>query len=84
MESEVHQTIWFQIGKSSFYFWNQCRILVHFNLHKSPPWKLKSPLNLINHKIAPRGAISPILNATDLDKGFEEFAKTTRKVRQLY
>jgi len=32
----------------------------------------------------PRGAISPILNATDLDKGFEEFAKTTRKVRQLY
>jgi len=35
MESEVHQTIWFQSGKSSFYFWNQFRILAHFNLHKS-------------------------------------------------
>ena len=53
MEPEVHPTIWFQIGKSSFYFWNQFRILVYFNLHKSPPWKLKSPLNLVNHKIAP-------------------------------
>jgi len=27
---------------------------------------------------------SPTLNATDLDKGFDEFAKTPRKVRQLY
>jgi len=42
MESEVHQMIWFQRGKSSFYFWNQFRILVYFNLHRSLPWKLKS------------------------------------------
>jgi len=32
----------------------------------------------------PWGAISPTLNATDLDKGFNEFAKTTRNVGQLY
>jgi len=53
MESEVHQMIWFHSGKSSIYFWNQFRILVYFNLHRSPPSKLKSPPNLVNHKIGP-------------------------------
>ena len=58
MESKVHQMNWFQSGKHSFYFWNQFRILVHSNLEKSHPWKLKSrpksgklqnrPLNALN------------------------------------
>jgi len=42
MKSKVHQMNWFQSGKYSFYIWNQFRILVHPNLQKSPPWKLKS------------------------------------------
>jgi len=29
--------IWFEISKYSFYYWNQFRILVYFNLQKSPP-----------------------------------------------
>jgi len=48
MESKVHQMNLFQSGKNSFYFWNQFRILVHSNLHKSPPNSGKSqnrPLN---------------------------------------
>jgi len=57
---------WFQSGKSSFYFCNQFRILVYSNMQKSPPWKLKSPPNLVNHKIAPWGAICPTLNITDV------------------
>jgi len=28
----MHQMIWFQSGKSSFYFWNQFRILVYHPL----------------------------------------------------
>jgi len=58
---------WFQSGKYNFYFWNQFRILVRPNLQKSPPWKMKSPLNLVNHEIAPWGAISPTLNITGLN-----------------
>jgi len=53
MESKVHQMIWFQSGKFSFYFRNQLRILVYFNLQELSPWKLKSPPNLVNHKPAP-------------------------------
>jgi len=52
MESKVYQIIWVQSGKSSFYFWNQFRILLYFNLQKSPHWELKLPPNLENHNIA--------------------------------
>ena len=55
------------------FFWNQLNNWVCFNLQKSPPWKPKSPPNLVNHKIAltthgtaPWGAISPTLKTTDL------------------
>jgi len=53
MESKGHEMNWFQSGKNSFYFWNQFRNLVHSNLQKLLPWKLKSPPNLVNHKVAP-------------------------------
>ena len=43
MESKVLQMNLFWSGKYSFNFWNQLRILVHPNLQKSPPWKLKPP-----------------------------------------
>jgi len=75
MESKVHQINWFQRGKYGLYFWNQYRILIYSNLQKSPPWKLKSPPNLVNHniaplthKIAPWGPISPTLNITDVNE----------------
>jgi len=73
---DVHQLIWFESCKYNFYFWNQFRISVYSNLQKSLPWKLKSPPNLVNHKIAPithkiahKGAISPTLNTTNLSEG---------------
>jgi len=53
MESKVHQMLWFKSNK--YCFLNQFKILVCFNLVKSPPWKQKSPPNFVNHKIAPWG-----------------------------
>jgi len=43
MKLSEHQTIWFQCWNYWFYFWNQFRILLYSNLHKSSPWKLNLP-----------------------------------------
>jgi len=73
MESKVHQMIWFQSEKCSFYFWNQFRISVYSNLQKSPQWKLKSPPKSgksqnrpLNTLSRPRGAISLPLKTAGL------------------
>ena len=59
-ESKVHQTNWFQSGKSSFYFWNQLKNFVYSNLQKFPPRNWNRTPNQVNtkifsltHKIAP-------------------------------
>ena len=53
MESKVHQMIWFQSGKCSYYSWNQFRIVVYSNLQNRPPGNWNRPKILVNHKIAP-------------------------------
>jgi len=51
-----------------FKCWNDFKILAYlayFEVHKLHPWKHKLPTNLLSHKIAPWGAISPRLNTID-------------------
>jgi len=60
MELKAYQMIWFQCGKYSFYVWNEFRIKYILT------YRIR-PLNMVNHKIAPWGAISPTLITTELD-----------------
>jgi len=37
----MHQMTYFENSKYSFHVWNQYRILVYFNMQKSPPLETK-------------------------------------------